>query len=99
MMTVLALILNNTLLIAILAIGGGLLGSHWAQSGKLRQARIAVWTAFVASSLLLVVHLAMTAFAARAGAVGSMGLNALMSVLWGYFTWRDLRLLKMLRGG
>lgn len=82
----------------IVALAGGMGAPYLANKGDLGKARVAAWAAFIAASLLCVLYVGGIMLALRAGAAGRIGLDLLMAGLWGYFAWRDYRMLQQLRG-
>lgn len=82
----------------IVALAGGMGAPYLAQKGDIGKARVAAWAAFIAASLLCVLYVGGIMLALRAGAANRIGLDLLMAGLWGWFAWRDYRVLQMLRG-
>lgn len=101
-MSVIALVLTVLMQLQIplflVALLCGLGAPYLAQSGDLRKARWAAAAGFGASSLLAVLYVGSIILSLRSGAVGRIGLDVLMACLWGFFAWRDYRMLQQFKG-
>jgi hypothetical protein len=88
-LNVVGFIMRNTLMLFIVAFAGGLIGHHYATTGRRDRAIWLFRAAFVCASLLCMVHI-----------IGFLMVPSLADLLfaglWGYLSWRDLRYLRAL---
>ncbi len=85
--TILGLMLKFSWVLFLVALAGSFGGQYLARQGKLRQARWAVMAGFGAASLLAVLYLT-TSF------LGRGALDLLFAAIWGWFAWRDYKVLQ-----
>jgi hypothetical protein len=88
-LTIVGFIMRNTLFLFIVAFAGGLIGHHYAATGRRGRAKWLFRAAFVCASLLCMVHI--IGFAMMASMT-----DFLFAALWGYFSWRNLQFLRTL---
>lgn len=84
-------ITGNAFLLFVIAFVLGLAAQHMFRKGDFGKAKIFGVIAFMASSLLAVLYLAMMFLAPSV-------LNLFFLAMWAYFAWSDWRLLSMIPG-
>ncbi len=86
---ILGLMLKFSWVLFLIALAGSFGGQHLARKGDMRKARWAIMAGFGASSLLAVLYLTVSL-------LGQGALDLLFAAIWGWFAWRDYKVLQVL---
>lgn len=92
---ILAFLVKNSLFIFLVAFGAGLLGQNALNRGDIAKGKKLIWAAFIASALLCLTHAVVFVIQLSAGNPDLF--TAVIGAIWGYFAWRDWRILQRLR--
>jgi hypothetical protein len=91
MATLIIFFTKNTLIIFIIAFAAGMIARTMVNKGQLKKAKILATVAFGAASLLAVIYLGI-------GFITKDWVNLLFAALWGYFAFRDYKLMQLISG-